>query len=167
MTARERHLSEGLFELKKTPGEGFCLVRGCRCNSVTGKMGLCHRHWQYRWRMKSRKRSAYATLRDHAKARGLEFNLTYDYFLGLTDCAGFWDHRAESRGEWATIDRVDPTKGYVQGNLRVITHSMNAVKSNRERFLPAHVQSIIERKRVKTKENPHLADEMVDDRYPF
>lgn len=163
MTQRERHLSEGLFTLKQTPGPGLCCVKGCRNASGVGKAGLCHKHYQHRWRMRSRKSSAFATLRDNAKNRGIEFNLTYDYFLGLTDCAGYWDLHAESRGEWASIDRVDGTKGYVMGNLRIITHAHNAAKSNRERHLPAHVQSIIDRKRARAKENPHLADEVEDE----
>lgn len=149
--------------MKQNPGEGLCLVKGCRNCAGVKKAGLCDRHHQQRFRMKSPKKSAFATLRDHAKGRGIEFNLTYDYFTGLCDCAGYWDLRAESRGEWASIDRVDGTKGYVMGNLRVITHAHNSAKSNRERYLPAHVQSIIERKRNRAREHPALADEMEDD----
>lgn len=161
------HLSEGFFTLKQNPRKGLCMVKGCRNCVGVKKAGLCDKHHQHRFRMKSPKRSAFATLRDHARARGLDFNLTYDYFLGLTDCAGYWDLRAESRGEWATLDRVDGTKGYLMGNLRVITHSMNSVKSNRERYLPAHVQSILDRKRARAKENPHLADEVEVEENPF
>lgn len=169
MTHREIHLSEGFFELKQQAGEGLCMVKGCRKECQPKKVGLCYKHFQHRWRMKSRKPSAYASLRDHAIARGVEFNLPYEYFLGVLDCAGYWDVQAESRGEWATVDRIDATKGYVMGNIRVITHAHNAAKSNRERHLPAHVQAIIDRKRARAKENPHLAAEVgvEDDACPF
>ena len=156
------HAAEGLFTLKKKPGAGLCLVRGCSKEGHPKKTGLCHGHWQYRWRMRSRKKSAYATLRDHATGRGIEFTISLDYFLGLTDAVMFWDHEAESRGEWLTLDRVDATRGYCPGNLRVISLSHNSVKSCRERHLPEHVQSILERKRARAKENPHLADETGD-----
>lgn len=164
-THRERHIEEGIFTLKGKPGPGLCMVSGCRNECHPKKMSLCHKHFQHRWRTLSRKPSAFATLRDHAKARGLEFNLSYDYFLGMTDCAGFWDMQAESRGEWATLDRVDGTKGYVMGNVRVITHAHNAAKSNRERHLPAHVQSILDRKRERAKAHPALVEEQ--ERDPF
>lgn len=118
--------------------------------------------------MQSPKRSAFATLRDHAKQRGLEFTLTADYLAGLMDAYAYFDHAAESRGEFPSLDRIDSTRGYVPGNLRVITHSQNVVKGNRERHLPAYVQSILDRKRARAKENPELAGEQVrDDGCPF
>ena len=147
MTHRERHESEGLFTLKAKPGPGFCLVKGCRKSSDPKKVGLCHCHHQYRWRMKSPKRSAFSTLRDHAKGRGIAFTISYDYFLGLTDALAWWDHAAESRGEALSIDRIDITKGYVFGNIRVLTVSENAAAGNRERFLPETVRAILARKR--------------------
>lgn len=139
------------------------MVAGCRKAHAPKKVGLCYAHYMYRWRMQTRKPSAYATLRDHAKARGIPFTLPYDYFLGLCDAVAFWDHEAESRGEWLSFDRVDAAKGYEMGNVRIISYSHNSVKSNRERHLPAHVQSILERKRARAKENPALADEQVPD----
>lgn len=171
MTHRERHEAEGLFELKKCPGEGFCLVARCRKACGKKKAGLCDAHHQYRWRMRSPKRSAYSTLRDHAIKRGLAFTISYEYFLGMLDCAAYWDHAAESRGEALSIDRVLATEGYIPGNLRVISISLNSFKSNRERYLPDHIQAVIARKRARAKETPELAHEQVggdaDDRNPF
>ena len=166
---RERHETEGLFTLKITPGAGLCMVRGCRKTHAPGRVGLCHAHYQFRWRSRNRKQSAYATLRDHAIARGLAFTVSYDYFLGMLDCIGFWDHEAETRGEWLTLDRVDATLGYEPGNLRVISSPQNTVKSNRERHLPEHVQSVLARKRATAKEHPALSEErgVEDDRCPF
>ena len=171
MTPQQRaaHEAEGFFTLKKSPGAGFCGVNGCRRKHARHKLGLCHCHSQYRWRMKSPKRSAYSALRDHAKGRGIKFTISYDYYCGMLDCVGYWDHTAESRGEALSIDRLDATKGYVFGNLRVISISLNATKSNKERYLPDHVQSIIARKRATAKENPHISMERedADDRCPF
>lgn len=155
----KHHIEEGIFELKKKPGHGLCPVKGCRNDLHPRKAGLCHRHFQHRWRLRDPKRSAYTLLRDHAKGRGLEFTLSYEYFLGLTDAVAYWDHAAESRGECLSLDRIDATRGYVPGNLRVITISENAAKGARERFLPEVVQSILARKRTRAKENPHLAVE--------
>lgn len=163
---RATHESEGLFVLKAKPGEGLCCVKGCRKDiGRSDKLGLCHAHYQYRWRMRNKKPSAYATLKTHAVARGLKFTISYDYFCGLMDCAGYWDHEAESRGEWLSIDRVDATRGYEPGNLRVITHSENAAKGMREKFLPAHVQSILERKRARAEKKLSPGPDV--DRCPF
>ena len=141
----------------------MCMVKGCR-NEVgrKDKFSLCHKHYQYRWRMVNRKRSAYTTLRDHAKQRGLKFTISYDYFLGVTDALGYWS------GEGVpTIDRVDPTRGYEPGNITVISMSENVAKGNRERHLPAAVQAILERKRARMSGdavNPFARDE---DACPF
>ena len=150
--ARERIASEGLFELKKYPGEGLCCVKGCRRPAVTkgktlGGFWFCHKCWQARWRFNNPRVSTYRNLKDNARKRGLEFNLTYDYYLGMMDCAAAWDVQAETRGEIVTIDRVDPTKGYVMGNIRVVSLSENVIKGNKERYLPEHIQSVLQRKR--------------------
>ena len=139
---RARHLAEGIFELKDRPGVGLCGVKGCRKECKPKKAGLCHKHHQHRWRMRSPKKSAYAILRDHAKARGLAFTISYDYWQGLTDALGYW-----SGDGVPTIDRVRAERGYEPGNLTVVSLSENVAKGNVERFLPAVVQAILERKR--------------------
>lgn len=162
MTNRQRHLSEGLFTLKQKPGAGLCVVKGCRKEAQSRKLSLCHCHFQHRWRMKSPKRSAYSTLRDHAKARGLTFTISYDYFLGVTDALGYWS------GEGVpTIDRVKPEKGYEPGNITVISLSENVTKGNRERHLPASVQAILERKRVRMSGDVVNSFQRDEDANPF
>lgn len=154
---RQKHEGEGLFTLKKNPGAGLCGVKGCRKDAP--RMGLCHAHRQYRWRMQNKKQSAFSSLRDHALSRGIRFTLDYQYFLGLTDALGYFDPKAESRGEWLSIDRIDVTRGYEPGNLRIVTHSENVIKGHRERHLPEAVQSMIARKRARALVNPFLRDE--------
>lgn len=107
---------------------------------------MCHKHYQRWWRHRNPKRSSFNTLRDHAKGRGLEFSISFDYWCGLCDAFGYFDQDPESE-ETLTIDRVDACKGYVPGNLRVLSLSLNVIKGNRERHLPEHVQSMIERNR--------------------
>jgi len=158
---RDRHLAEGFFTLKREPGPGMCMVTRCRNDHGKGKFSLCHKHYQHRWRMLNPKQSAFAALRDHAKGRGIEFSLTFDYFQGMCDAYAMFDHNAETFGEYPSIDRVDSTIGYRPGNLRIITVSQNAEKSAREKFLPAAVQEILARKRAKAKNNPLLIEERV------
>lgn len=160
MTARwrSRHIEEGIFELKQRPGEGLCMVKSCRKDGHRSKMGLCHCHWQHRWRMRDRKRSAYSTLRDHAKARGLEFSISFDYFTGLCDAHRYFESDAKTKGEVLTIDRINITQGYRVGNLTIVSHSENVIRGNRDRFLPEYVQAILARKRAKAQETPGFVE---------
>lgn len=155
--------AEGLLELKARPGEGLCLVKWCRKEGQPNKTGLCHGHHQARWRMKNPKRSLYRMWKDHAVARKIPFTLSADYAAGLVDAYCFFDHTAESRGETLSLDRIDASQGYRAGNVRIITQSQNAAKSQRERHLPEHIHAMLERKRAKAMEHPALAEE----RNPF
>lgn len=162
-------LSEGFFEFKKNASDGMCWVKGCSRHSRTDRC-LCHMHEMRRWRAKNNRTADYCTLRDHARARNIKFQLTLDYWRGFTDAFGFYDTPDED--EVLTIDRVDPTKGYVEGNIRVITLSLNSYKSCRERYLPEHVQHMLERRRqwIQEENEKFLAmtpEEQEADELPF
>jgi len=140
-------LCEGFFDFKKNAGEGMCWVKGCNRASRADRC-LCHMHEMRRWRAKKKKTADYCTLRDHAKARGIEFTITPDYWRGIVDAFGYYDKRED---EVLSIDRVDATQGYVEGNIRVVTFSLNSYKSNREKYLPEHVQHMLDRNREKMR----------------
>ena len=141
-------LAEGFFEFKGNSGDGLCWVKGCRRASRDDRC-LCHMHDMRRWRAQQKKTADYCTLRDHAAERKIPFRITLDYWRGLVDAFGLYP--APVDGDVLTIDRVDPSKGYEEGNLRVISVSLNAARSNRMRYLPEFVQSMLERKRSETQ----------------
>jgi hypothetical protein len=152
LTGRALLENEGLFTLKKKAGNGYCLVAGCKKAGQPMKVGLCHKHHQARWRHFNERPAAYNTLRDHAKARKIKFDISIDYFLGLADAYAFFDHEAESRGETLSIDRISTDRGYEVRNLRIITQSQNASRENKERWLPESVRNYLAKKRAKAKE---------------
>lgn len=158
-------LLEGFFEFKKTSNAGTCWVRGCSRPSRKDRC-LCHTHEMRRWRAKNGRVADWCTLRDHAKGRGIAFAITLDYWRGLTDAFGFYDLKED---EILTVDRVDPTKGYVEGNIRVITLSRNSFKSNAERYLPEHVQHMLDRRREQLREEneKYLNLDPEDEDLPF
>ncbi len=149
LTGRDKLLAEGMFDLKASPGPGLCIVAGCRHRFKKCHPGLrlCSRHYQERWRRKNPKQACYRALKDHAVARRIPFTLTLDFFIRITTAAGYWEQDAASHGDRLSVDRIDPTLGYSDSNVQVLTVSENAVKGNRERFLPEHVQAILARRR--------------------
>lgn len=151
LTARDRIESEG-FVLKRAPGAGLCWIQHCRNRHAgpkkkLGEVRFCHRCWQKRWRKRDFKRAAFANLRDHAKGRGIEFTLSFERFVQITDESGYWDQDAESHGDRLSVDRIDITGPYADSNVRIITVSENVAAGNRERWLPENVRAILARKR--------------------
>lgn len=156
-------LAEGFFEFKRHVGEGRCWVKGCTRVSRSDRC-LCHMHDMRRWRALKNKTADYCTLRDHAKARNIKFIITLDYWRGLVDAFGYYDAPDEDN-ELLSIDRVDPTKGYEEGNMRVVTITRNQWKSNIERYLPEHVQHMLDRRRdaIQTAQKRYLDMDEPDD----
>jgi len=77
--------------------------------------------------------------RYRAKKKGLEFNLTLDYLRSIyTPICPYLEIElglcGEGRGQpnSLSIDRIDPTQGYVIGNIRIISNKANAMKNNVE-----------------------------------
>jgi hypothetical protein len=71
--------------------------------------------------------AAYAALRDHARARGIEFRLTLEQFERFARATAY----LEQTGPFAaclTVDRVDNLRGYVADNIQPLTRSANSVK---------------------------------------
>lgn len=157
-------LAEGFFDFKKHAHDGRCWVKGCQRASRHDR-SLCHMHEMRRWRALKKKTADYCTLRDHAQARGIKFEITLDYWRGLVDAFGFYNK--EDDDLVLSIDRVDPTRGYVEGNMRVVTVNLNAYKSNKEKYLPEHVQHMLERKReqLRDEQSKYLALDATNEEY--
>lgn len=72
--------------------------------------------------------------RKQAKQRGLEFNITFFDFPELpTHCPVLGmklDYFGGDGSNNASIDRIDSNKGYVPGNVHIISWRANMLKSN-------------------------------------
>lgn len=93
-----------------------------------------------RWKNKNPKRAwaVYATggAKMRAALKGLDFNLTSDYIESITpDCCPIFNEpflfigNKTMQAFSASLDRLDPTKGYVQGNVVVISMKANSIKN--------------------------------------
>lgn len=81
--------------------------------------------------------SRLSTLKSRAKNKNLEFNLElqdildarvkYCPYLGYELMYGSYN---EERMLSASVDRIDTTKGYIKGNIEIISNRANIIKSN-------------------------------------
>lgn len=70
-----------------------------------------------------------------AKQKGLEHNLTTEYLLTLTNktcpiLGTELSYGGKGLPNSASLDRVDSSKGYVEGNVWIISNLANTMKSN-------------------------------------
>lgn len=86
------------------------------------------------WRLKK----LMAMAKNRSKDKNLKFNLDIEYLLSLWEenqgCCALtgqefdlspWGGKSQVSPKAPSIDRVDPKKGYVKGNVRLITYHMN------------------------------------------
>jgi hypothetical protein len=111
------------------------LTRGCpNCRPVGNK----HYAWQGYGELP---RSVYTTIRHGAAARGFEFNVSIEYLWDLfvaqdRKCVltnwpiGFNKTYRAVTTKTASLDRIDSTKGYVEGNLQWVHRDINKAKKN-------------------------------------
>lgn len=74
--------------------------------------------------------------KDRARKRGIEFSLTIDDFTVPNNCPilGIELQFAHGKGKGGqpnspSLDRIDNSKGYISGNVQVISHLANSMKS--------------------------------------
>lgn len=118
-----------------TKAAHLCVVKFCRHLRAPGRR-MCHRCQKRKYRASNPVRMIWRSIKDRAVRRGIEFDLSFaDWveFVNKHDLS-VKDHHSR-RGYW-TVDRIDPSRGYVKDNIRPLLHEENVIKGNRER----HVQ---------------------------
>lgn len=86
--------------------------------------------------------NAYTNKASNAKSRNINFGLTFDDFKDVYSnkiCAVsgntlVHDQNADGMNRYS-LERVDPSKGYVRGNVIPMAHDLNHAKSHLDRFL--------------------------------
>ena len=77
-------------------------------------------------------------IRQRAKQTKIEFDLSYEYLLEIaTDICpvfkiklGWCERNKWGKSHSPSLDRIDPNKGYIIGNVQWISHKANAMKQN-------------------------------------
>ena len=74
------------------------------------------------------------TAKKRAYKKGIEFSITQEDVIIPTHCPvlGIELFRGDGKlsGNSPSLDRVDPAKGYIKGNVCVISHKLNAMKND-------------------------------------
>jgi hypothetical protein len=72
--------------------------------------------------------------KSRAKQAGIDFNLTIEDVVIPSHCPIFEMELKHGKGTTApsspTLDRLDSSKGYVKGNVNVISHKANSLKGH-------------------------------------
>lgn len=105
---------------------GICIISKCRKHSGKG-YSICFKHKREKQKLDNPLRYWFDVWRQNARSRGIEFSVTIEYFKKFCDETGYLEKKGQGR-EGLTIDRKDYTKGYVEGNLQVLTKSQNSRK---------------------------------------
>lgn len=97
---------------------------------------LQKREWEDRNPRNTWVKYAKKDAKKRAEKKGLPFNLTTEYLMSiLTDSCPVFNTPFKFRGNGGilptspSLDRIDPAKGYVEGNVVVISSKANSIKS--------------------------------------
>lgn len=123
----------------------LCVVAYCRGKRSGNYSRLCHKHKTYKWRSENPEKYAYNNLRDSARRRKLPMTLSFHDFLSFIQDTGYMEQKGNTK-ESLQIDRLDASRGYEVGNLRIVTTTENTVKGNKERRRAEYLESLLLRK---------------------
>lgn len=96
---------------------------------VKDKIRESHRNW----RLKNYKQQWMYRIQQRCLKRNIEFNLTIEDFDIPDICPALGCKIIVSdpkKFQTPSMDRIDPKRGYVKGNVRVISYRANQIKSN-------------------------------------
>ena len=100
-----------------------CTTKYCR-NERAKHRTVCWKCRAKKWKAKNPEAYHFNALRNNARRRGKEFDLTLEQFKEFCEKTNYMERKGKS-GAALTIDRIVSTKGYTAGNLRVLSHYDN------------------------------------------
>lgn len=108
-----------------------CSIKFCRNEANQGQ--YCYKHTKQRYKENNLERYTYNVLKNNAKRRGKDFQLTFDEFCQFLQKTEYLVGRGRTK-ESLHIDRIDETKGYSIDNIQVLTNSENVKKMLKVRY---------------------------------
>jgi hypothetical protein len=104
-----------------------------------------NQQYQKNWREKDPRNAIIVKSRSGAKFRGLEFAITVADLDWPTHCPVLgielaYTGKGERRDNYPSLDRIDNSKGYVPGNVQVISWRANRIKWD---CTPAELEAVL------------------------
>lgn len=94
-----------------------------------------HQEYYKAWLKNNIESKMLSTARQRAKKRGIEFNITKEDIILPDVCPILGiklemnlDSGAGGKENSYSLDRIDQSKGYIKGNIQVISHKANSMK---------------------------------------
>lgn len=103
----------------------MCKTKNCRKPKYRGN--YCHSCQKKKYKEKHPVKYAYTVLKNNAKRRGKEFELTLEQFEKFCIKTNYLVGRGIYKESYH-IDRIDESKGYTIDNIQVLTNSQNIKK---------------------------------------
>ena len=103
-----------------------------------------HPEYYKKWQTENVASRLCSIAKQRAKQRGIPFSITKEDLVVPTHCPilGIELHMNQDRGAGGkydsfSLDKIDPEKGYIPGNVQVISHKANSMKytANKEELL--------------------------------
>lgn len=121
-----------------------------RIYSATPEAKALQRQRDLRWRRKSFENYMWRSLKNRCKQETKDFNLDLEDIIIPEYCPYLQVPITKILGEGRkqpynpSVDRIDPTKGYIKGNIQIISEKANRMKqdASKEELL-AFAQSIL------------------------
>ena len=115
-----------MFVIVKEKKKGMCKAYRCK-SEHTPKDRFCCRHRHMFNKFKNPIKYTYHLLKSNARKRKIVFDLTIDYFTKFCIDNDYIKKKGRLASD-ATIDRIEASKGYVPGNIQVLSKSENSKK---------------------------------------
>ncbi len=100
------------------------------------KKKVYQREWKKEYNKYNPEKRLLWAAKKRAKEKGLLFNIEETDIIVPIECPFLHiplantRPRGDSRRDIASLDRIDPTKGYIKGNVQVISWLANSMKQN-------------------------------------
>lgn len=115
-------------EYSKRKKQNICVVAYCSNKAGNkGKFKFCYKHHRQHQKFNNPLRYWFDVLRQNARSRNKEFNLTIEEFSEFCKKTKYLELKGKNAGSYS-IDRVDNSKGYTVDNMQVLTLSQNSRK---------------------------------------
>lgn len=120
------------FKIATGKPKGVCPAYHCT-NKIANRKRFCAKHTHRHLRDTDPLRYAFYVLKGNALRRGKVFTLTLPEFKQFCQETDYLKKRGKT-GKSASIDRIDNSRGYEAGNIRILTLAENSHKRQVEDY---------------------------------